>query len=75
MERYFRWVKGRYAPFFCALIAVTLSLPALWTGFLVDDDMHRAVFAGHIGSGPFSMFVLEDGNPEHLRAAQERGAP
>jgi hypothetical protein len=41
-----RLLKSRYAPWILALAAVAVSLPAVDSGLLNDDFMHRSILAG-----------------------------
>ncbi len=41
-----RVLRWRYMPIVLALVAVIVSLPAVGTGFLNDDYMHRAILIG-----------------------------
>jgi hypothetical protein len=73
----------RLMPFAAAGLAVLLTLPALWSGWRMDDYYHRAAFlhppglrrlAGIIPEGTAAgLFRFVDGHPRHVRAAMELG--
>ena len=75
------WLASRRWSLIAALAGVLLAVPALHTGFLLDDHHHRAalleppatgigyVTGRHLGD----LFRFFDGSPEHARRAMETG--
>lgn len=66
-------------PGLVALAAMVLGLPALWSGFQVDDYFHRGVFLGHAhnlettAQPLMDLFTFVDGDPVRTQAMMDRG--
>lgn len=63
------WMTYRRFPAIAALVALALMLPALWTGWQVDDHIHRFLLLGSPGLpalhvDPLDLFALIDGDPQ-----------
>lgn len=73
-----RLLTSRYLPFFLAILAAVLILPALWTGWQLDDITHR-YFLLHYPDiqgkerSPFELFSFLDGNPDRNHAMMDLG--
>ena len=69
----------RWLPFLAAGLAILLTLPALWSGWQMDDYYHRAAFLHPPGlrhrgvvlpqGTAAGLFRFVDGDPRHVRAA------
>ncbi len=69
-------------PLLVAILAVLLTVPSLWGGWVADDHNHRLrladpqqipeQLAGLAGS-PMKLFTFADGNPEHNRTLMDVG--
>src|SRR6478672_7125352 len=78
-----RCLTHRRLPLVLALLAFTLCLPALFSGWRLDDYFHRAAFlrppalSGLRGAlpeaSPAGLFRFSDGDRAHVRAALELG--
>ncbi len=70
-----RWFTGRPFPLRLALLAILLSLPALWVGLQLDDFPQRLVMlgAGPLEVRPLEVFRLVDGDREMRRRMVEHG--
>ncbi len=65
-------------PIYCALLALVLSLPSLWTGLQFDDFAHRSFFLNldpttRHTSRIFTAYGFIDGNPERNRVLMDQG--
>ncbi len=65
-ERFFAWLVHRRFSTHLALLAVILTLPALWTGWQLDDLFHRVVLLKPeaYGAEPCDVFSTAGGTPE-----------
>ncbi len=80
VARMAHWMKHPYLlPLGLAALAMLLALPSLWTGLMVDDHAHRAVFTNPSGLAvmmePFDMFAFVEGEPERTRLLKNLGFP
>ena len=72
-----RWLASRTFPLSLALLAMTLTLPALATGWHFDDYLHRAALSE--GGSPTldvalnDLFVFMDGDPARTQRLIESG--
>lgn len=78
MDRLAKWLTLPRLPLILALLAFALAIPALWSGFLVDDYFHRAAFTQVDGyadlfSRPLMMFSFVDGDPVRTRRLMNLG--
>ncbi len=63
------WLASPRLPLHLALVAVVLCLPALGSGWQLDDYFHRVVLRGDVESGhsPLELFSVMRHGPEILR--------
>ncbi len=71
-------INYNFSPVALALVALMLVMPALWTGFILDDYIHRAVLLEHetfasFFDSPLAMFHFADGDPDRTRALMDLG--
>lgn len=69
------WLTDPRLGLYLAILAVVLSLPALWLGWQLDDHTFRFILLGE-GEGemtPFRIFTLLKGNPEFNRTLIDFG--
>ena len=62
----------RSVPWLAAVLAVVLLLPALWTGFQLDDYFHRMRLLGY-GEPAINLFIFFDGDPAKIATAMDQG--
>jgi hypothetical protein len=72
------WIAARHFAFVAAALALLLTLPALWNGWLLDDHAHRFVLLGSPRfpdrlPPPKSLFALLDGDPAHTARFMDIG--
>lgn len=69
------WLGHRRLALHLALLAVLLTLPALWIGWQLDDHYLRMIMLGRAENlpGPLEAFVFLDGDPEVNRLYTEFG--
>lgn len=77
-ERLVAVLADRRMPGLAALLALLLTLPALWVGLISDDLVHRAVILNlpevrEFFPVPVSMFEFLDGSTERTLAMMDRG--
>ena len=68
----------RYFPGLVVIVALLLTLPALWCGRQIDDHFHRFVLLGSPGipalhAAPTDLFALIDGDPERNHQLMDIG--
>lgn len=78
MQRLVNLLTSRRFPFWLLTAAFVLVLPSLWTGWVLDDYIHRlafsdSVFAERFGISPSTLFTFLDGDPERTRALRDLG--
>lgn len=78
IDRLLAWLERGPTPLKIAAIAFAIGLPALATGFMIDDYAHMAAFSdlprlNRIFKSPWHMFAFVSGEPEQTRAAIEHG--
>jgi hypothetical protein len=76
-ERAKRWLAGRYASAWIALVGATLCAPSLATGLAADDYLH-ALPLRHLPvpvpqRSAFDLFRFANGDPNLVRTMMERG--
>jgi len=71
-----RWVdlalSHRRLPVVLALLSSLLLLPAVWSGFQLDDHFQRFRLLGH-GDPSIQLFVFNDGDPERNARMMDTG--
>ena len=72
------WMSRRQFPAVAAIVALALTLPALWTGWQVDDYLHRHVLLGSpslptMRVSPLDLFALLDGDPQRTARLMDIG--
>jgi hypothetical protein len=69
------WLVHPRLPGRLALLAVVLTLPALWIGWRFDDHLHRLMMLGHaeVETHPLEVFSSFRGDPEILRDYVDTG--
>lgn len=78
------WAQSRYLPLACALLAVALTLPSLWAGWVMDDYHHRAALLAASrpaaldpavlpGGNPLGLFCFMDGKQDHFQRQLANG--
>ena len=63
---------------YLAALAVLICLPALWLGWIIDDQVHRAALVGvdefpQLERSPFDLFNFVDGDLNHNRQLIDQG--
>jgi len=70
------WINAalthRRLPIVLALVSALLLLPAVWSGFQLDDHYQRFRLLG-LGDPSIQLFVFYDGDPERNRAMMDAG--
>jgi hypothetical protein len=75
MKRIRGWLSSPRLPLFAAGLALLLTLPALWTGFQLDDLAMRLALLEHPDSsaGPADAFSFIKGDPQANREYMDLG--
>ena len=58
MNKVRAWLAHPRLPVFVTLLALILTLPALWNGLHMDDTIHRLILLGDIRLSPRSSSPL-----------------
>lgn len=71
-------LASRHWPLLAASLAVLLTLPSLWSGFFLDDFygrlvIHQPAVYDEVLPHQLDIFNFADGDPEHIRRAQDVG--
>jgi hypothetical protein len=72
-----RWLNRPAWPLLLGVVAIVVTLPALRTGFVADDYVHRAAFLGRPGFAvnPLEMFSFVKGGPDRVEALRRIALP
>jgi len=75
MNRVRRVLAGRRLPAVAAMLAFTLTLPAIGNGWSFDDLPQRLILLQHplAGAPPSAMFTFLDGDPDRTRTLIDLG--
>jgi len=74
-----KFLAHRYVPLFAALCAIVLLAPALWSGMMMDDHVHKMMFTQsrlvYPGGprGDWDLFRFFDGDPAALDQVMNTG--
>jgi len=69
LNKFCNWLSHPKLPFALCFIAVFLTIPSLWNGFNMDDNLHRLILTeeprfAELPASPLNLFCFNDGNIE-----------
>ena len=77
-EGLIRFLEHPHLSIILAGLSVILTLPALWTGLVIDDYLHKGILQGlpllkGLTKSRFNLFTFLDGGPQQIRDLIHKG--